>query len=108
MTKQDKIEMICRWFFYFVLGFCFAVLFWACVQFHTEVELKSKLYARSGIVVTVDRESDIVEWEDGTGNVWSFCGSDDWEIGDGIACIINGQGTPTLTDDEVIGARYER
>ena len=64
-------------------------------------------YARSGIVTTVDRETDTVVWIDSVGYVWSFRGCEDWEIGDGIACVMNDKGTEEIFDDEVVSARYQ-
>ena len=64
-------------------------------------------YARSGIVTTVDRETDTVVWIDSVGYVWSFRGCEDWESGDLIACVMNDRGTDEVFDDEIVNARYQ-
>ena len=64
------------------------------------------LYPRSGIVTRIDADADVVEWTDGAGLVWSMTGVDDWMIGDGIAAIMDDNGTETIYDDVIVSARY--
>ena len=75
---------------------------------HASLFPSRNFYARSGEVISVDRDTDVVEWRDSVGYVWGFCGCEDWQPGDGIACVMNDKGTPWVFDDEVVNARYER
>ena len=63
-------------------------------------------YALTTVVVAVNRSDDIVIVEDGNGNLWQFCGSEDWEIGDCASLIMSDCGTAEIYDDEIISARY--
>ena len=62
----------------------------------------STQYPMTGIVTNVDRDLDIVTFEDCTGHLWDFYGAEDWEEGDICSCIMNDMGTPLITDDEIV------
>ena len=66
---------------------------------------RSTLYPDAGIVTGVDRETDTVTWTDGW-NDWCFEGTEDWMVGDGIAAIMDDNGTETVTDDVIVSVRY--
>lgn len=70
---------------------------------------KSKLttvYAMNGTVTGIDRVKDIVIFTDYNGFDWSFCGVEDWMIGDGVAVVMDDNGTPIIFDDEIVNVRY--
>lgn len=66
---------------------------------------QSNLYPNAGIVTDVDRTTDTVTWTDGY-NDWCFEGTEDWMVGDGIAAIMDDNGTEIVTDDEIVSVRY--
>lgn len=63
-------------------------------------------YALTTCVVEVDRDNDIVTCEDSNGNLWEFYGCEDWQEGDCASLLMNDQGTPSVYDDAIEGARY--
>ena len=63
-------------------------------------------YPRAGIVDFIDRAQDEVYVVDGTGNLWTFYGVEDWEVGDGIAMIFDDAGTAGISDDIIVSARF--
>lgn len=63
-------------------------------------------YALATKVIELDYEQDIVYCEDGNGNVWSFYGTEDWDIGDIASLCMNDMGTEQIYDDKIINARY--
>lgn len=66
---------------------------------------RSNLYPDAGIVTGVDRETDTVTWTDGYHD-WCFEGTEDWMVGDGIAAIMDDNGTEIVTDDVIVSIRY--
>ena len=63
-------------------------------------------YPATGIVTEIDMASDAVYWSDGI-NRWSFCGVEDWMIGDGVSVIMSDEGTESIYDDRMVGSpRY--
>lgn len=67
----------------------------------------SNLYAKSGRIVELDEEHDIVTFVDCNGFLWCFYGVEDWNVGDWCAVIFDTMGTDTIFDDEIISVRYE-
>lgn len=63
-------------------------------------------YALTTKVIKLDYEQDVIYCEDGNGNVWSFYGTEDWDIGDTTSLCMNDMGTEQIYDDEIISARY--
>ena len=64
-------------------------------------------YAKSGVVTFVDRTEDRVCFTDNQGEIWEFESSDDWEVDDLVACVMNDNGTDEIFDDIVISVKYE-
>ncbi len=69
--------------------------------------VQSTLYGRSGRIIKVDYANALVTFEDSNGNTWSFNGTEDWAIGDWVACVMDTQGTTTIYDDIIISSTYE-
>ena len=57
-------------------------------------------------VYMVDVKSDIVIFKDSTGNLWNWSGTEDWEVGDSAALMMNTQGTEKIFDDVIVRAYY--
>ena len=66
----------------------------------------AKYYALTTCVIELDRENDVVTVEDSTGNRWQFYGVEDWQKDDCASLLMWDNGTDTILDDEVQGARY--
>lgn len=66
----------------------------------------SHLYPLSTTVTEI--KNDTVTVEDSNGNLWSFNGVEDWEVGDGCALIMNDNSTSEIIDDTIISTRYQR
>ena len=73
-----------------------------------EKEPKPQLYPSTAIVVSVDRENDVVTCVDGNGEKWEFTEADDWLVGDLVSMLMNDKGTPSIYDDEIVSVRYSR
>ena len=69
-------------------------------------EAPAGLYPLAGTVTGLDRAEDVVTFTDGAGLVWSFYGCDDWMIGDGVAALMDDNGTAIVTDDVIVSVRY--
>lgn len=65
------------------------------------------IYTNSGIITTVDYDTDTVVFEDYTGNEWSFEGCEDWCEGDHISCMMYGNETPEIYDDVILTVNYD-
>lgn len=66
------------------------------------------LYPKSGIVTEVNIPANTVTVTDANGNGWAFYGTEDYEVGDAVAMIMDSKGTETIYDDEIVTVRYER
>lgn len=78
----------------------------ACaIAAHNRID-KRNIYALSTTVCSVDKLNDIVTFKDGNGNLWTYDGVEDWELGDTSALVMNDNGTDIVYDDEIINARY--
>ena len=53
-------------------------------------------------------KNDTVTVEDSNGNIWSFDGAEDWEVGDGCALIMDDNSTSEIVDDVIISAKYQQ
>lgn len=53
-------------------------------------------------------ENDTVTVEDSNGNLWSFDGAEDWQVGDGCALIMYDNSTREIIDDTIISTRYQQ
>ena len=49
---------------------------------------------------------DVVTMETSTGHVYEMTGAEDYMTGDLVALIMDDNGTPEVTDDKIISARY--
>lgn len=64
------------------------------------------LYPLSTTVTEIN--NDTVTVEDSNGNLWSFDGAEDLEVGDGCALIMHDNSTSEIVDDVIISARYQQ
>lgn len=55
-----------------------------------------------------ETDNDTVTVEDSNGNIWSFDGAEDWEVGDGCALIMDDNSTSEIVDDVIISAKYQQ
>lgn len=65
-----------------------------------------RCYALTTQVIAVDRPSDLVYAQDFNGMIWSFYGTEDWEIGDCCSLLMDGMDTALIYDDQILNARY--
>lgn len=78
-----------------------------CIAFIiTEARPVENIYPLATVVVEADAEKDVVTLEDGTGNLWTLEGVEDWERGDVCACIMGDNGTENISDDRIVSAKY--
>lgn len=94
------VALIASWVWFFVLP---------AAKAKGEVDVakgNTNYYALTARVVELDRENDVVTVEDSVGNRWQFCGVEDWEVNDCASLLMWDNGTETIFDDEVHGARY--
>lgn len=66
----------------------------------------SHFYPLSTTVTEI--ENDTVTIEDSNGNLWSFDGAEDWQVGDGCALIMYDNSTREIIDDTIISTRYQQ
>lgn len=86
------------------IAILFAIGVWA---FKNSIKPVETQYARTGFVVELDRENDIVVVEDWAGLTWEFYGIEDWEVNDIASMLMNDNGTPeNIYDDEILSVRY--
>ena len=64
------------------------------------------LYPLAGTVTGLDQGANVVTFTDGAGNDWEFYGTEDWMIGDGVAALMDDNGTAIVTDDVIVTVRY--
>ena len=66
-----------------------------------------RIYAKTAVVIELDRENDIVTVVDGAENFWEFYGVEDWETGDFASMLMDDNGTPeNIFDDIIIEVTY--
>ena len=63
------------------------------------------LYPLTATVTEIN--NDTVTVEDTNGNLWSFNGAEDWQVGDGCALIMHDNSTSDIRDDVIISTRYQ-
>lgn len=66
----------------------------------------SHLYPLTTTVTQIN--NDTVTVEDSNGNLWSFNGAEDWQVGDGCALIMHDNSTSEIIDDTIISAKYQQ
>lgn len=64
------------------------------------------LYPLTTTVTQINNNT--VTVEDSNGNLWSFDGAEDWEVGDGCALIMDDNSTSEIVDDVIISAKYQQ
>ena len=64
------------------------------------------IYPLSARIVSINETADEVTVEDSNGNLWGFAGTEDYEINDTVALIMNSKGTRNIKDDEIVSSRY--
>ena len=70
----------------------------------TEQKQVENMYPLSTIVTEIKDNS--VTVEDTNGNLWSFNGAEDWEVGDGCSLLMDNNGTNNIEDDIIISTQY--
>ena len=63
------------------------------------------IYPKGVIVEELDYYDDSVIVSDANGFLWSFQGCEDYEVGDILALIMDGRGTPEIFDDAIVDVR---
>lgn len=63
-------------------------------------------YAMTAVVSDLDYAGCVVTVENANGFSWCFSGTEDWIIGDVASLIMDGKGTETILDDEIVSIRY--
>lgn len=66
----------------------------------------SHLYPITTTVTEI--KNNTVTVEDSNGNLWSFNGAEDWQVGDGCALIMHDNSTSEIIDDTIISTRYQQ
>ena len=89
------------------IGSVFAVFLMAAANKADGTVPRRNIYGNAAIVVELDRENDIVVFEDFNGFRWEIREVDDWRIGDCASLVMDNNNTPLVYDDIVITAQYE-
>lgn len=63
-------------------------------------------YALTAIISDVDKAADVIEATDHNGNVWTWEGCEDWEVGDVGSLLMYDNNTALIQDDIIIKAHY--
>lgn len=91
----------------------FLIISLAIVAAFTDLSL-AKLYNANQIshlypltTTVTEINNDIVTVEDSNGNLWSFNGVEDWQVGDGCALIMHDNSTSEIMDDTIISTQYQ-
>ena len=72
----------------------------------TPKEKETNFYALTAQVIDIDYLKDEVICADYDGNIWSFFGSEDWQINDFVSLLMDNNNTPMIYDDIIMSARY--
>lgn len=75
----------------------------AAAAFSGRIET-DRVYPLAATVTEVT--DDVVTVTDYSGNTWEFAGADGWSVGDVCAMVMDGKGTESITDDEIINCKY--
>ena len=91
----------------------FIIISLAIVAAFTDLSL-AKLYNANQIshlypltTTVTEIENDTVTVEDSNGNIWSFNGVEDWQVGDCCALIMHDNSTSEIIDDTIISTQYQ-
>lgn len=92
----------------------FIIIALAIVAAFTDLSL-AKLYNANQIshlypltTTVAEINNDTVTVEDSNGNLWSFNGVEDWQVGDCCALIMHDNSTREIVDDIIISTRYQQ
>lgn len=69
-------------------------------------ERRGDFYPETAIVREVSATTDLVVVETCTGNLFTFRGTEDWEVGDSVSMIMDSRATDTVEDDEIVSTKY--
>lgn len=64
------------------------------------------IYPVTGTVTEVDRNADIVTFTTPNGHSFAFEGCEDWASNDLVSALMYDNGTPQVSDDIILSARY--
>lgn len=64
------------------------------------------IYAKTAIVESLNRETDVVTVVDTRGDVWEFSGVEDLCEGDMLSMVMCDMGTSECFDDTILSVRY--
>lgn len=64
------------------------------------------IYPATGTVTEVDKASDTVTFTTTNGHSFSFSGCEDWASNDLVSALMWDAGTPQVSDDVILSARY--
>lgn len=93
--------------FIFILCVAIAVVFTLFLKEETKVSMTNgEYYSLTTKIVSIDRKTDFIICKDCNGNLWTFYGSEDWEINDCASLLMNTQGTKEIFDDTIEAAKY--
>lgn len=77
------------------------------IDISAQATAPAKDYPQTFIVSEIDQDNDIIYLETFSGMVYTWEGSEDWEVNDIAAAIMNDNGTPdNITDDTIEVLRY--
>ena len=88
-----------------ILLIVFVIWIHTLPQFYAK-PVESQQYALTTKVVKIDRENDLVTFEDCNGFLWQILGVEDWEVEDGASLLMDSNGTEEIFDDVIINARF--
>lgn len=72
----------------------------------TVAERRADFYPETGVVCEVSHGTDKVVVKTATGNLFVFCGAEDWEVGDTVSLIMDSRATEEVEDDEIVSTKY--
>ena len=64
------------------------------------------IYSATGTVTEVDRTTDTVTFTTANGHMYAFKGCEDWASNDLVSAVMWDNGTPFVSDDVILWARY--
>ena len=63
-------------------------------------------YPTCGIVTSVNYDTDTVIVTTAEGNEWAFYETEDWQVGDICAMVMDSMDTETIYDDQILECKY--
>lgn len=93
-----------------ILATTLTILYLLCgVGQHKPVEIPNDhaIYPRGFIIAEMEKETDTLILDDGTGLEWKYEGIEDYWVGDYVVAIMDDNGTPnSIYDDIILDLRY--